>query len=407
MQIDTPSAMPFSLEVGGILLPLNETQLPVERTRNALDWARLKEWPSSSPYGNSSPFNIVDLFCGCGGLSLGACYAALMLGRTPKIALAMDANSAALGVYQRNFARFPTKVALGDVTKQIVNPVSKRRLKSSAVYVKSARNADVLLAGPPCQGHSNLNNRTRREDPRNDLYLVPALFAADSRPSIVLIENVPTVVHSDAAVVAKAVSILERARYKTLQLVVDLTALGIPQRRKRHLLVAVKPKLEARLSSIKTLRPTNVRLVEFLADIADEPKSDSAPFSRAPVASKENQARISYLFRNDLYDLPNSLRPPCHKDQKHSYVSMYGRLHPDQPAQTLTTGFGSMGQGRYVHPTRPRTITCHEAARIQGFPDFFSFDGVTSLTELREMIGNAVPPLLSAVVLHELLRRHD
>ena len=84
---------------------------------------------------------------------------------------------------------------------------------------------------------------------------------------------------------------------------------------------------------------------------------------------------------------------------------MYGRMHWDRPAQTLTSGFGSMGQGRYVHPTRPRLITPHEGARIQGFPDFFDFGGIESVTALREMIANAVPPQLSATFVAEFLRR--
>ena len=77
---------------------------------------------------------------------------------------------------------------------------------------------------------------------------------------------------------------------------------------------------------------------------------------------------------------------------------MYGRLRWDQPAQTITTGFGSMGQGRYVHPARRRTITPHEAARLQTFPDTFDFGDVTSRKALAKMIGNAVPPLLMATL---------
>jgi DNA (cytosine-5)-methyltransferase 1 len=74
---------------------------------------------------------------------------------------------------------------------------------------------------------------------------------------------------------------------------------------------------------------------------------------------------------------------------------MYGRLKWDEPAQTVTTGFGSMGQGRYVHPSCCRTITPHEAARLQTLPDFFDFSAVETRQAWARMIGNAVPPLLS------------
>jgi DNA (cytosine-5)-methyltransferase 1 len=73
---------------------------------------------------------------------------------------------------------------------------------------------------------------------------------------------------------------------------------------------------------------------------------------------------------------------------------MYGRLRWNMPAQTITTGFGSMGQGRYIHPSQQRTLTPHEAARLQTFPDFFDFDAVKSRGSWARMIGNAVPPLV-------------
>jgi DNA (cytosine-5)-methyltransferase 1 len=79
-------------------------------------------------------------------------------------------------------------------------------------------------------------------------------------------------------------------------------------------------------------------------------------------------------------------------------------MHWDRPAQTLTSGFGSMGQGRYVHPRRRRLLTPHEAARLQGFPDFFDFSSVGKATALREMIANAVPPQFTAVLVQALIK---
>lgn len=84
--------------------------------------------------------------------------------------------------------------------------------------------------------------------------------------------------------------------------------------------------------------------------------------------TKEN--RIS--FENNLFELPNSERPDCHRLKPHSYKSVYGRMYWDRPAPTITRGFGSTGQGRFVHSLLKRTITPHEAARIQFFPDFLT-----------------------------------
>jgi DNA (cytosine-5)-methyltransferase 1 len=83
---------------------------------------------------------------------------------------------------------------------------------------------------------------------------------------------------------------------------------------------------------------------------------------------------------------------------------VYGRMRPDVPAPTITSGFGSTGQGRFVHPLEPRTLTPREAARLQGFPDWFSFSAVDGRRALQEMIGNAVPSRLGYVAAMELLR---
>jgi DNA (cytosine-5)-methyltransferase 1 len=121
----------------------------------------------------------------------------------------------------------------------------------------------------------------------------------------------------------------------------------------------------------------------------------------APAA--DSRARMEYLFAHDAYELPDALRPACHRDKPHTYRSIYGRLRWDRPAQTITRGFYSMCMGRYVHPERARTLTAHEAARLQFFPDSFDFGPVTSRTALARIIGNAVPMKLSYVAALELL----
>ena len=120
------------------------------------------------------------------------------------------------------------------------------------------------------------------------------------------------------------------------------------------------------------------------------------------AASPENAQRMEWLIDNNRFDLPNEMRPDCHHDD-HSYRSMYGRLDWDQPAQTITTGYGSMGQGRYMHPSRPRTLTPHEAARLQTFPDFFEFGDDQPRKTWAHVIGNAVPPLLGVHIGQPLL----
>ena len=145
-----------------------------------------------------------------------------------------------------------------------------------------------------------------------------------------------------------------------------------------------------------------VAVSDYLDDIQDESEHRTDMYCTPSRMTPRNRKRVEYLFKHDVYNLPNKQRPPCHKNG-HSYISMYGRLHWDQPAQTITTGFGCMGQGRFVHPTRPRVITPHEAARIQGFPDFFDFSAASTRRSLQDLIGNAVPPLISAHVVGNVM----
>ena len=127
------------------------------------------------------------------------------------------------------------------------------------------------------------------------------------------------------------------------------------------------------------------------------------PIDAATDVSPESKSRIDWLFENHEYDLPDRLRPDCHRTKKHTYKSVYGRLHWDRPAWTITTGFPVMGQGRFLHPLRRRVITPHEAARLQFFPDFFDF-GVMRRKRYAHQIGNAVPSKLAYVVALELMR---
>jgi DNA (cytosine-5)-methyltransferase 1 len=368
---------------------------------------RSSQWPKESFSKAVNPLRVMDLFSGCGGLTLGAFQASRNLKRGFEVALAVDSSATAVDVYRENFAPFSKQILSENICEFLAGADYSKLSKAGQTLAEQLGNVDVLLAGPPCQGNSDLNNRSRRDDPRNDLYIVPAIFAQKVLPKFVLIENVPTVIHGATNVVARTKIALRKAGYSCHEFHADLTAFGLPQRRRRHVLVASLLHTESNLKQVLLPIATNSRnvpLAPFISDIESSAAFDGPIFSRQSRPSADNMARIDFLFDNDLLDLPNSKRPSCHRDKKHSYVSMYGRLDEKSPSQTITSGFGSMGQGRFVHPTQRRTITPHEAARIQGFPDYFSFRKTKNLTELRQMIANAVAPVVSSTLIAELIR---
>lgn len=334
-----------------------------------------------------------DLFSGCGGLSLGTREACTALGKQFKSVLAIDEELSSLEVYKRNFS--PTLAIGDDIWSVLSGEIGARLQKEEKALLKKIGTVDICLAGPPCQGHSDLNNHTRRKDKRNHLYERVARFAEIAEPSHLIIENVPNVINAQEPALDNTIARLEKLGYKVDTNVVHLAELGVPQRRKRDVLIASSTRLSIadivnryKVSADRTLRWA-------IADLAR--KAPEGLLDTPSVLHRDNVKRVQYLMRYGKFDLPNRLRPICHQND-HSYLSMYGRLNYDEPAQTITSGFGSPGQGRYIHPTLRRTLTPHEAARLQFYPDSFDFSSVELRTALANMIGNAVPMLLSFVL---------
>lgn len=322
---------------------------------------------------------VVDVFSGLGGLTAGCVEAAYILNRDLDISFACDISKPCADVYRHNFRDYINKYHEGSI------------LEFNEDIVKDFSEVDYFFAGPPCQGHSDLNNASRRSDPRNLLYLESIRIIRRFLPETFVIENVPTVVHAKEKVVLELKSELGHS-YNISEYLVDFSRLGIAQTRKRHILIGSKYSLPDDFFESIYDKYIPVTLRDVIYDLRDKKSNDA--MDTPSKMSVENDLRARYLLDHDLYDLPNELRPKCHQ-KKHSYKSMYGRLHWDKPAQTITGGFGSMGQGRFLHPSLPRVITPREAARIQGIPDWFDFSIVKKRGDIQKMIGNAVPPVLS------------
>ncbi len=353
------------------------------------------------PEGNHDrrPVRGFDLYSGCGGFSLGLAEACRAVGRRFVAVAAVDVDQTALGIYVSNVR--PAIAIQEDVRKLIDGPFDGRLTRSERGLRHQVGVIDVLLAGPPCQGFSALNNHTRGEDPKNDLYGRVARASQVLEPDHIIIENVASVRSYSPAVVARTFSRLQKLGYKVTEAVVPLVELGIPQLRRRHVVVATAAREASPEEIIEVFRRKPRDLRWAIGDLAGTRAARN--FDRPALRSPENEKRMRYLREHRLWDLPDYLRPACHRDGDHSYKSMYGRLRWDLPAQTITSGYGSMGQGRYVHPNGRRTLTPHEAARLQLFPDWFDF-GERTRTAWATTIGNAVPMKLSYVFGVWLLR---
>jgi DNA (cytosine-5)-methyltransferase 1 len=352
-------------------------------------------------YATTKNFNIVDLFCSAGGLTLGAFDALNAVGLRPRVVMGCDMDNGALAVYRKNFN--PYMHLNENVASLIDYHVYDKGNKASLAYKPKIINeslkkltgkVDLLIAGPPCQGHSSLNNHTRQDDPRNQLYLATASIAIALDAKAVVIENVARVLEDKGEVVNGAKALFAENGYFVSEDILNAAELGGGQSRRRHFLIATKFPHTPLTKVAKTLKKSNITLRHLISDLEDIPKKSAMDY--LTKTSEVNMERIKFLFDNDLYDLPNHVRPDCHKDG-HSYQSVYGRLHWDQPAPTITTGFLSPGRGRFIHPSRMRVLTPREAARIQGFPDWYDFtneqDQITP-SHLSKWIGDAVPSML-------------
>jgi len=342
---------------------------------------------------------LADLFCGSGGFTNGIQMAANAFGLKIDVKFAVDTDVAALGIYRQNHRPIKTvgRSVKDILDSQVIIKDGMARFYYDPVLVHEeledfAGDVDLVVAGPPCQGHSNLNNHTRRDDVRNALYPTAAEVAVAVGAKGILIENVPAVLHDKYESVRITRELLGELKWSMDDAVVAATSIGWPQTRKRHFLSASSSQPVIPLREIVDALGSEPRSLNWLlGDVLDV---ESPSFmDQVGKMSDENIERINYLFDNDLYTLPDHIRPKSHQDG-HTYPSSYGRMRWDKPSGTITTGFMTPGRGRFVHPLRKRPITPREAARIQGFPDSFKFgldDQPPSRSLLAKWIGDAVP----------------
>lgn len=336
---------------------------------------------------NSEPI-AVDLFAGAGGFSL----AAILSGFS--IDFAIENDSYAVQSYKNNILPLPGGKEACVLDKSILeyDPVviQKQRFES--------KSCDLLLGGPPCQGfsaHRILNAGVN--DPRNALILAYFAFVRTLKPRVFLMENVPGILwERHRPYIEKFYEEGREAGYHIFEPVtLDARDFGVPQRRKRVFILGVRKGCDYKNFTWPP-HPTHrdpKKLNEGLL-----PWVNCEHVFSAPPANDANDIHMNHGV--ELVEVFKRTPPnggsrkdsgrmlACH--EKHDgHKDVYGRIDPAQPGPTMTTACINPSKGRFVHPTEHHGITVRQAARMQTFPDDFTFMG--GLTAAGRQIGNAVP----------------
>jgi DNA (cytosine-5)-methyltransferase 1 len=356
----------------------SKSRIPASFKR--LGTAQLTKQPS--PKERARP-QTVDCFCGAGGLSLGFEEAGF------RTAFAFDSDSDCIATFRRNVSPVADRV---DITAE-----------GTAIRINEHvdGNPVILVGGPPCQGFSQ-QRRGRDDDPRNNLVMCYASLAKQIRPRplAIVLENVTYIDAPRGRRILDAfMTAVSEEGYTLFRHDLNSADFAVPQLRRRVILVALTHSVATHYKGPMQLTPHRWPTIgEALYGLIDTGSESDLFQSSVPnhVESKEgplNRRRIAYVdMGSGRLAIPPTLQLACHAKYD-GHLDVYGRLDWFSQARTITGGFDSFTRGEYSHPFYHRSITAREAARIQGFPDWFVFEG--NRAAVRRQIGNAVPPLLA------------
>lgn len=335
--------------------------------------------------GTSGKVACVDLFCGAGGLTRGLIEAGI-----PVVA-GIDLDEACRHPFEAN-----NRGAL-------FHAADVGALKASELDSWFGDATVRILAGcAPCQPFSTYSQRY--DDVGSERWALLSQFARlvkEVRPDIVTMENVPTV--TKHSVFEDFVATLKGHQYSVWFKVIDGADYGLPQRRRRTVLLAsLHGKIELHAPDASKVRTVQDAL-KGLPMLRHGGRDAKDALHTASRLSELNYQRVKVSKPGGSWrDWPKHLVAACHRKKTgKTYPSVYGRMRWDEPAPTLTTQFYGFGNGRFGHPSQARALSLREGAILQGFPRDYSFfpDGKpTQFKVLGRLIGNAVPVHLGRVI---------
>ena len=350
--------------------------------------------------------NVIDLFAGVGGLSLGF----IQNGFTVTKAVEFDAQIAQ--TFKNNHPN----------VKMIVDDI--KNIDNSDNFSESE--ADIILGGCPCQGFSTAGARIRNgfiDDPRNYLFKHYVNIVKMVKPKLFIMENVKGMMTMQNGIIFDEIlnifsdkSLMDGTKYHVYHRVLKGGEVGIPQKRERLFIIGVRVNavdfetvFQETITRIKKKNQHFFDTVTVQEAIGNMPSPTKTGEIKNPAPITTYQKYLATKNHKLLNHLKTAHSPRAIErmqkinngenftalDEKINSVhsGAYGRLCWQELAPTITTRFDTPAGGRFIHPEEDRTLTPREAARIQSFPDDFVFYG--NKTSICKQIGNAVPPKMS------------
>ena len=364
--------------------------------------------------------NVIDLFAGCGGLSLGFMKA----GYTVTKAVEFDPPIAK--TYKENHPE--VDVIVDDI----------KNIDTTDIF--KSGDADIIIGGPPCQGFSMAGARIRNgfiDDPRNYLFKHYLNVVKTVKPTVFIMENVKGMKTMQGGEIFQEIlnafadsELMGGTPYSIFFKIIKATDFGVPQKRERLIIIGTTlPNVQFEKTWAETQAEIEKEYPDFFSAVTVRDAIGNLPGvtvngiipNPAPLTSYQRflSCDSEYITNHTKsHHSAKAIERMKQIDNGQNYTELdeqinsvhsgsYGRLCWDEPAPTITTRFDTPAGGRFIHPVENRTLTPREAARIQSFPDDFIFHGTRR--EISRQIGNAVPPKVSyflACFVKNLLGNH-
>ena len=321
-------------------------------------------------------YNAIDLFCGCGGMTQGLINAGY------NVIAAIEIDSYAAYTYKANYEKYGVKLFHDDIRninpKEIANLLCDEPLH--------------LLAGcPPCQGFSAIRKKNKKKairDKRNSLITEYLRFVEYLMPVTIMLENVPGI--ETYKLFKQVYQRLKELGYNPNYQIVDVSKYGVPQRRKRLVLMG------SLLGTVEVPEgnETLITVRQAIGSLESVSLTTDPIHKIYPKHTEAVQTRIEHTPPDggSRKDLPPEYMLECHKKEGIGFNDVYGRLKWDDVSSTITGGCLNPSKGRFLHPIENRCITAREAALLQTFPRDYIFPVNIPKSSLALMIGNALPP---------------